>query len=264
MKTFIRKVKKDRLGEYAAESSYYIILSIIPFLLVFISLIQYINIDKITLIYYAKQIIPKTFQDFSLNIIEEIFSKTIATLSFSFIFAIWSASKGFFSIMKGIGHIYNIEKESYLKHKLRSIIFTISFIFLILLTLIILILGEYLGIFFENVFKNTLIEEIIRGIIKFDDIIFFTTIFFNFLFFYKFILDKDLKIINQTMGALFATIIWYMLSYGFSLYIDLNKGFSRVYGSLSVIILFMLWTYCIIYAILLGAEINFYHKNRQN
>lgn len=234
MKKFLKKVKEDKISECSAESSYYIILSIIPFLLVFISLIQYINIDKSTLIYYAKQIIPKTFQDISLNIIEEIFSKTITTLSFSIIFAIWSASRGFFSIMKGIGEIYKSE-ESYLKNKFRAILFTILFIMLLVLTLVILVIGGNVG-----------------------NIAFCVTIFLIFTLFYKFILNNNAKIRNQIKGALFATFAWYALSYAFSLYIEINQGFSLLYGSLSTIILFMLWTYYLIYAILIGAEINFY------
>ena len=111
MKSFLQKIKKDRISEYSAESAYFIILSIIPFTLVFISLIQYINIDKQTLIYYAKQIIPIGFQDMSLDIIEEIYSKTITTLSISIIFTIWSASKGFSSIIKGISDIYDFYED---------------------------------------------------------------------------------------------------------------------------------------------------------
>lgn len=232
MKNFIKKIKTDRISEYSAESAYYIVLSIIPFTLVFISLIQYINIDKDTLIYYAKQIIPITFQEMSLSIIEEIYSKTITTLSISIIFTIWSASKGFFSVMKGISDIYEIEVKSFLYHKIRAFIFTIIFISLLVVTLITLVLGNHKGLGLSII------------------------MFLIFLFFYRFILDYKVKIKNQIVGSLFVTISWYVLSYAFSLYIEFNKGFSLLYGSLSTIVLFMIWTYCLIYAVLIGAEIN--------
>ena len=261
MKQFLKKIKKDRISEYSAESAFFIILSIIPFTLVFISLIQYINIDKTILIYYAKDIIPMGFQEFALNIIEEIYSKSIATLSISILFTIFSASKGFFSIMKGINDIYNSEIESYIYNKIRSFLFTIIFILLLALTLIIIVLGNYLGNFLNTIFENTALEKIIEFVIEFRKMGLSIIIFLIFLFFYKLIPNYRLKLKNQIWGAGFVTISWYVISYGFSLYIELYKGFSLLYGSLATIILFMLWTYCLIYVILIGAEINLYFKN---
>lgn len=260
MKSFLEKIKKDRISEYSAESAFFIILSIIPFALVVISLIQYINIDKSTLIYYAKEIIPNGFQEFSLNIIEEIYSKSITTLSISILFTILSASKGFFSIMKGINDIYDAEIKSYIYNKVRAFAFTIIFIILLVLTLVIMVLGNYLGNFLNSIFENTALEKIISYIVEFRKIGLSIVIFLIFLFFYKFIPNDRLKFKNQVLGAIFVTVSWYVLSYGFSLYIQLYKGFSLLYGSLATIILFMLWTYCLIYVILIGAEINVYFK----
>lgn len=261
MKLFLQKIKKDRISEYSAESAFFIILSIIPFTLAFISLIQYINIDKSTLIYYAKEIIPDGFQEFSLNIIEEIYSKSITTLSISILFTIFSASKGFFSIMKGINDIYDTEVESYIYNKARAFIFTIILIILLVSTLAIIVLGNYIGSFLNYIFEDTELEKIINCIVEFRQIGFSIIIFLIFLFFYKFIPNRILKLKNQICGAIFVTISWYVLSCGFSLYVQLYKGFSLLYGSLATIILFMLWTYCLIYVIFIGAEINLYFKD---
>ncbi len=42
----------------------------------------------------------------------------------------------------------------------------------------------------------------------------------------------------------------------FSVYLDVFKGFTSMYGSLTTIILIMLWLYGCMYIILLGGEIN--------
>ena len=86
IKKAYKKIKEHEIGDFAAQSAFFTILSIIPFAIIFISLIQYINIDKSTLIYYAKEIIPESFTDFALNLIEEVYSKTFTTISISILF----------------------------------------------------------------------------------------------------------------------------------------------------------------------------------
>lgn len=260
MKKILMKIKKDRLSEYSAESAFYIILSIVPFVLVFISLIQYINIDKDTLIFYAKQIIPNSFQNLSLNVIEEIYSKTITTLSISIIFTIWSASRGFFAITKGINNIYNNEKQSYLYAKIRAFIFTILFIFLLIILLMIIVLGNNIGELLKVTLNTTNTDLIGEDSIKFREVGLAIIIFLIFMFLYKYIPNCKLKFKGQILGSIFVTALWYILSYAFSIYLQIYSGFSLLYGSLTTIILFMIWTYCLIYIIFLGAEINYYFK----
>ena len=49
---------------------------------------------------------------------------------------------------------------------------------------------------------------------------------------------------------------WIAVSYFFSIYINIFTNFSIIYGSLTTIILIMMWLYAVIYIILIGAEIN--------
>lgn len=58
------------------------------------------------------------------------------------------------------------------------------------------------------------------------------------------------------IGAVFTTAGWYIISFFFSIYVDIFTGFSIIYGSLATITLIMMWLYAIIYAIFLGAELN--------
>ena len=47
-----------------------------------------------------------------------------------------------------------------------------------------------------------------------------------------------------------------MISFVFSVYLDIFTGFSSMYGSLTTIVLIMLWLYGCMYIILLGGELN--------
>ena len=61
---------------------------------------------------------------------------------------------------------------------------------------------------------------------------------------------------KQLPGAAFTACGWLLLSFVFSIYLDIFTGFSDMYGSMATLILIMLWLYGCMYIILLGGEVN--------
>ena len=58
------------------------------------------------------------------------------------------------------------------------------------------------------------------------------------------------------MGAAFSAVGWMIVSWIFSVYLDIFKGFSSMYGSLTTIVLIMLWLYFCMYILLLRGVVN--------
>ena len=56
-------------------------------------------------------------------------------------------------------------------------------------------------------------------------------------------------------GALFTAVAWYFVSWVFSIFVN-TVTFANTYGSLSTVVVAMLWMYCIFYLILFGATLN--------
>ena len=105
------KLEEDNVSEYAAECAYFTILSFIPFIIFFLTLIQFTNIDKESIYFWIREVTPTAMQNMILGVIEEIYSKSIGTISIAAIFALWSASKGFFYLSKGLRKIYNFKEK---------------------------------------------------------------------------------------------------------------------------------------------------------
>lgn len=61
---------------------------------------------------------------------------------------------------------------------------------------------------------------------------------------------------KQLPGAVFTAWGWLLISFIFSIYLDIFEGFSDMYGSMTTIVLIMLWLYLCMYVILLGGEVN--------
>ncbi len=57
-------------------------------------------------------------------------------------------------------------------------------------------------------------------------------------------------------GAVVATVLWIAASYAFATYVSTFGSYDRTYGSLSAVIILLLWFYLSAYAILVGAELN--------
>jgi membrane protein len=57
-------------------------------------------------------------------------------------------------------------------------------------------------------------------------------------------------------GSLLATLLWLGVSFGFSLYVAYISNYSATYGSLSAIVVFLMWLFLSAYGVLLGALLN--------
>lgn len=73
---------------------------------------------------------------------------------------------------------------------------------------------------------------------------------------YRFLPNRKDKLRNQVPGAVFAASGWLLLSFVFSIYLNIFTGFSNMYGSMTTIILLLLWLYGCMYIVLLGGEVN--------
>lgn len=59
-----------------------------------------------------------------------------------------------------------------------------------------------------------------------------------------------------TPGSVLATLLWIAVSFGFSLYVAYISDYNATYGSLSAIVVFLMWLFLSAYGVLLGALLN--------
>ena len=256
-KDLIRNISNDHVSEFTAECSYYTILSFIPFVISLITLIQFTNISQQTLFEMFSKIIPASMNEIVLGVVQEVYSKSIGTISISIIFTLWSAGRGLYALTKGMQSVYKIEGDkykSYLYLRIRAIIETVIFIILIATGLTLLVFGDSLISIIKNYFGGLENFNIISGILT--EIAFLSITFLVFLLLYKFMPKHKLSFKSQIPGAIFGAVTLNIVSFVFSQYLNIFKGFSITYGSLTTLMLIMMWTYACFYIAFLGAEIN--------
>ena len=105
-----------------------------------------------------------------------------------------------------------------------------------------------------------MIQTVIEKIIEVRTVVAFFMLIAVSVSIYQFLPNRKSKLRYQLPGAVFTAVGWCGASLLFSVYMDIFKGFSNMYGSLTTIVLIMLWLYVCMYVVLLGGEINVFAK----
>jgi membrane protein len=86
----------------------------------------------------------------------------------------------------------------------------------------------------------------------------FLILFLVFLLIYYQLPGRRGRMRHEITGAAAAALAWMLMTSGFSIFIKYFASASRMYGSLTSIMLVIIWLYIGMQIILYGAEINYY------
>ncbi|MCD7868445.1 MAG: YihY/virulence factor BrkB family protein [Clostridiales bacterium] len=258
---FMNRVKGDHVSAYASQAAYFLIMSFIPFLLLLMALIPYTPLTYNTIREAILSVVPDNLQSFMLTILVDVYKRSTAVVPFSAIVALWSSAKGTQSITNGLNTIYHVkETRGWLITRLYSIGYMLLFVVAIVVSLVLLVLGNRLQLLTAEYFPvlGMLLARLLEARTPFV----FGDLFFVFLLFFKVLPNRKASFRSQVPGALFTAVAWLVFSFFFSLYFTLFPNFGNMYGSLAALILVMLWLYVCMNLILYGAEINAYFENQ--
>lgn len=256
-----RDMERSHVGAYAAQSAYFIMLSFLPLMIMLLSMIQYTHIGKADIYELIQEIVPVGFQSWILGIVDEMYSHTMAAVSLSAIVTAWSAGKSFMALNRGMNAICKVERNpNYILMRLRGAVYALFFVALLLVSLLLIVFGHSIHLLAEKHFP--LLAIFTRILLSFRLVIMLALFMLFFALLYKILPNRKAGFFEQLPGAVFASIGWYLFSFGFSMYIEWRNGRFDMYGSLTTLVLFMFWLYFVMYIVLIGMEINQWLKDR--
>lgn len=260
---------EDRVTVYAAQASFFVIISAVPFLSLLFAIIGAVTpADLSELTASVQEILPAALHDTFAGLITELRAiPGISLLSISAVTTLWSASKGIGAIRGGIQTVYKApRKRGFFKNRLYSLFYTLIFMVMIVAVVVILIFGDFLyTLITEKLhFSFGILGELFR--FKTPIFIVFMTLIFTTMYYVIARRSEcvSTKFLNHMPGALFASLGWNVFSYFYSLYISHFSRASYIYGSLAAICLIMLWMYFCMIIVLCGAEINKMYFSRKS
>lgn len=256
IKWFMNKFSENTLTVHSAHVVFFLMVSFFPFVMFFFTLLKYTPLSEENIIRVLETLVPGSINDILSSWIREAYKQSSGTIiSVTVITTLWSGSKGFLGITYGLDKIYGAEnKRNWLLSRLFSLIYTMAFAAILLISLIVIVYGNRILLTISSYLSIE--TPLFIGIFSLRSILGFTIFFLFFLLLYTFIPDRKTKMKKEVPGALFTSVLWILFSYIFSIYIDYFTNFSSVYGSLTYIVLIMLWLYICMDILFLGALIN--------
>lgn len=255
---FSAQMKKQNINSYAASTAFFLFLSLVPMLIVICTVIPYTPLTEENLVTAVTDLTPDMVDPLVESLIAEVYDKSAGILSIAVVATIWSAAKGVLALMRGLNAINGVEENrNYLVVRGVASLYTVVMLVVMILSLFIMVFG------------NQLVNLALHRIPQLEYVVSFT-MNFRFLFvwgvltllfsaIYTFVPNKKLRLKEQVPGAAFSAVVWSVFSWGFSLYVGRTGSYS-IYGSLSIIVVIMIWMYFCIYIIMIGAYLNRYFR----
>ncbi len=257
VKYLSRKITSSRIGAYAAQTAFFMFMSLIPLVMLFISFLEQLGTSEGAFLIFNDKLLPGVFNSFFNMYANEIIyqnnpSMTIVTV----VILLWSASKGIYAIIGGLNSVYEIkENRNYFIIRIASIFYTISFMFLLVGALSIFVFGDKLNQILISLFPD--ITGLVYIISSLRFIIGFVLLVLLFSILYKALPSGHQYFSEQIPGAVITSAGWVSFSILFSFFVDNFSNYANIYGSLTAIIVFLLWLYVCMYIMFVGAKINF-------
>lgn len=252
---FVKDCNEKYLSASAANAAYFIMLSFIPCTILLTTLVQYTGLERMDLIRFFQRIVPSSAMVLVSSIINQAYKQTTATISMSAVMALISAGQGMMALTQGLQLIYGVkEKRGFIVARIRATIYTVLLLVFVILYLFVGVFGTSISSYIVKKFPIASYAVGIFRSFKTIGLTLFSGVVFALI--YRFVVKSSLKFHHHIPGAVLASAAWYCVSSILSWYVVEFQGFSNMYGSLTTIVLLMLWLYFGMYIILLGAEIN--------
>lgn len=251
---FMKMVREAYISAHASSVAFFLFLSLIPMIIIICALIPEALLVKGELAKMTQSLIPERIFSFIMELISAYKGNNMTILSVSAVITVWSASKGMLALIRGMNYVYAIkESRHYILLRVRAFVYTMFLLLAIIVSFGILVLGDSVaGVLAPSV---RVIADIWKWLSPLRHILVAAFISVMFCTLYCALPNKRLPWREQFPGAVFTSVFWALYSFAFSVYIERFGGFS-MYGSLTTVVIVMIWLYFCMYIFFCGALVN--------
>lgn len=256
LKLLKRKLVENELLLVSYALTYKLLMSLFPLMIFMITIIGFLDIDLTDYLEEISRTLPQsineTIQSFLLEITE---TKAFSLLSFSFAVTIYSASSGFNCIIIGLNKAYDLhENRNFFAQRILSTMLVFIFTMLIIMSMILLIFGDYIRDLLVQYTKLTFFIYLFDSFAI--EIIIFLILFVMLITIYKLSISRKLKFKDMLPGAVLTLFGWGIASKIFNIYVNNFSSYSMVYGTIGSIFILFIWINIIVFVLLVGGQVN--------
>ena len=253
-----------RISVHSAYTAFFLILSVFPASMILVGILGYTSLEVEDVLFLVAQVVPEPLLPLAQRLLNGAFDGTSAPLlSISAITAIWSASRGILGLKEGLNAVYGVkERRSYLVTRGISMFYTVLFVAMLVLTLVLNVFGTTI-LDYLHMTTNPLLLFLMDVIdFRFFLLLLLQTALFTAM--YAALPDRRVGLWESFPGAVVASLGWLIFSNLFSLYVEHYPRYANIFGSLYAAALTMLWLYFCIMIVFYGGAINRYFAEKRS
>lgn len=251
----------------AAAISFYVILSIVPFLLVFTSIVAHVMGSSQKALEQILTLVAKILPasgDAAIRYINALIGKRLTFGIVGGIMFYWSGSAAFQTAIASVDRIYGAKgKRFFLQQK----VFSFAIVPLILVTFALFVGLSRAFLFLNNLVKTARLGLAVTPVFSVAHNILPTIIAIGFFFtVYRTFSYRNTNSKAAASGAAFAAVFTTIAKYLYDWFVKNLSQLGRIYGGLSAVIVVLLWIYYVSLIFIVGAEVTafVYRMRRRN
>lgn len=257
-KRIATRIKKDNVPIVSAGVAFFFFLSLFPAIAAIVSIYGFV-VEPAQVEQQMSQIsnfLPEQAHEMISGILERTAGKSNQSLSWSLIlsllFSLWSSNKATHAVFVGVNIAYHEpEERGFIKQKAIELLFTLGAIIAGILSVAFVV--GYPAIIDKLNLPSAL--QIVFAVLRW--LILAAIIYFSLSVVYKVAPNRSIpKFKWITPGSLLATVFWIAGSLLFTFFVTNFGNFDKTYGSITAVIIMMLWFFLTGFFVIMGAEIN--------
>lgn len=239
----------------SAALTYYLLFALFPLLIFLSNLVGMMSLDINQFLAWLHPIMPQE----ALEIIEQYLiyvsrDSSRQLLWFSLIFSIYFPYRAASALMGSVRKAYGAQPPTHFwRYQFKLLLYTLCLIVIIVLSISLSVVGGRVLNFMSDYISlsDGFIELWSR--LRFAVLGFF--VFFAIALMYA--LAQESRTMNRIWpGAVASLVMWLVLSFLFSFYVENIARYSVIYGTLGAVIVLLLWLYLAAMMLIMGAEFN--------
>lgn len=263
LEKILRFLRPMAIPIHSAYTSFFLILSLFPSLLLFLGLLKYTDLTMDSLLAFLEGFVPQALLPTAQALLRASYeNSTGAVVSVSAVAALWSASRGMFGLVGGLHAIYsNAMTLGYWRRRILCMVYTFLFLIVLALTLVAHVFGTAILDYLCMTTSPGVLLVMNWIDLRFLLLLLLQTALFTGLYALLSGLRRPLR--DCFPGAVLASLGWLLFSKLFSLYVEHFSNYSNIYGSVYALALGMLWLYFCICIVFYGSAFNRWLEERE-
>jgi membrane protein len=255
----IQELKLDSVTKRASYMAFNFTIAIFPTIIFLFTLIPYIPIPQlnIDILQFLRDIMPREMYVATADTIEDIINIPHGgLLSFGFLTALVLSSNGIMALLDAFEKKYpSFKRRTYMRKRVIATLLTVVLSFVLLFAVAGIFFGTYIidTLVFYEIVPAELTNQLIN-LLKYGSVAGLFLLITCVIYYYVPPVHDKWPFLSA--GAVVATLLIFLVSFLFILYIKIFDSYNHFYGSIGTLVGFMVWLDFVCMTLILGFEVN--------